>query len=86
MSLRKGGQEGENIYEELERRRRSQEDFNLKGEEVVEGVEEGEGVEGEGEGLEESYDHLNFARTQELKPHYQSTDTLRSSPHSRQSR
>ena len=81
MSLRRGGEEGENIYEELERRRRSQEDFILRGEEVV---KEGEGEEGEGQ--EESYDHLNFARTQELKPHYQSTDTLRSSPQSRQSR
>ena len=38
--------------------------------------------EEEGEG----YDHLDFARSQELKPHYHSTDTLRSSPQSAQSR
>ena len=38
--------------------------------------------EEEGEG----YDHLDFARTQQLRPHYHSTDTLRSSPQSVQSR
>ena len=42
----------------------------------------GEEEEEEGEG----YDHLDFARTQELKPHYHSRDTLRSSPQSAQSR
>ena len=44
------------------------------------GLERREEEEGEG------YDHLDFARTQELKPHYHSTDTLRSSPQSAQSR
>ena len=46
-----------------------------KGEAAQEEEEEGEG-----------YDHLDFARTQQLRPHYHSTDTLRSSPQSVQSR
>ena len=46
------------------------------------GLERRDEEDGEGEG----YDHLDFARTQELKPHYHSTDTLRSSPQSAQSR
>ena len=47
-------------------------------------MEKGEAVEEEEEG--EGYDHLDFARTQQLRPHYHSTDTLRSSPQSVQSR
>jgi hypothetical protein len=67
------GPEG-NIYEELQRRRLSREDRPASAEQ-------------EGRQEEESYDHLNFTRpSQELRQHYQSTDTLRSSPTGSQSR
>merc|ERR1712080_782077 len=42
---------------------------------------EEEEAEEEADTLDTSYDHLNFSRpSQELKPHYQSADTMRSSP------
>lgn len=74
----------ENVYEELQRRRAVEEwrrpphpgsDIGLERRGETQEEEEGEG-----------YDHLDFARSQELKPHYHSTDTLRSSPQSAQSR
>ena len=87
----------ENIYEEPQRRRDSEEwrrpgepsicfykdkfaffQHTLAGSDL--------GLERREEEVEEGYDHLDFARTQELKPQYHSTDTLRSSPQSAQSR
>ena len=87
----------ENIYEEPQRRRDSEEwrrpgepsicfykdkfaftQHTLAGSDL--------GLERREEEVEEGYDHLDFARTQELKPQYHSTDTLRSSPRSAQSR
>jgi len=70
----------ENIYEEPQRSRES-EDWRRPGSHL--GLERREQEEEE---EQEGYDHLDFARTQELKPHYHSTDTLRSSPQSAQSR
>jgi len=67
----------ENIYEEPQRRRDSEE-WRRPGSDL--------GLERREEEVEEGYDHLDFARTQELKPQYHSTDTLRSSPQSAQSR
>lgn len=69
----------ENIYEEPQRRRDSEE-WRRPGSDL--GLQRRDEEEEVGEG----YDHLDFARTQELKPQYHSTDTLRSSPQSAQSR
>jgi len=76
--------EEENVYEELEKRRGVEQRQWSPGAGSGLGMEKGEAVEEEEEG--EGYDHLDFARTQQLRPHYHSTDTLRSSPQSVQSR
>jgi len=76
-----GATPDENIYEEPQRRRDSEE-WRRPGSDLV-GLERRDEEEEE---VGEGYDHLDFARTQELKPQYHSTDTLRSSPQSTQSR
>lgn len=75
-----------NIYEELKRRRISRDVEKYLGEpqdrkdDNLE-LEVEEEADDSGDTLHTSYDHLNFSRpSQELKPHYQSTDTMRSSP------
>jgi len=75
--------EEENVYEELEKRR----GMEQRQRQWSPGAGSGLGMEkGEEEEEGEGYDHLDFARTQQLRPHYHSTDTLRSSPQSVQSR